>query len=61
ILRMRLLRMLKESGLNKKYSIEGLLTELEKIRLMILPDGTRLPTEISKKQREILSALNLCA
>jgi transposase len=61
ILRMRLLRMLKESGMNKKYSIEGLLTELEKIRLMILPDGTRLPTEISKKQREILSALNLCA
>ena len=36
ILRMRLLRLLKESELNKKYSIEGLLTELEKLRLMVL-------------------------
>jgi len=36
ILRMRLLQLLKESELNKKYSIEGLLTELEKLRLMVL-------------------------
>ena len=61
ILRMRLLRLLKESGLNKKYSIEGMLTELEKLRLMFLPDGTRLPTEVTKRQRDILTALGLCA
>lgn len=61
ILRMRLLRLSKESGLNKKYSIEGLLTELEKLRLMILPDGTKIPTEVTKRQRDILTALNLCA
>jgi len=61
ILRMRLLRMMKESGLNEKYSVEGVLTELEKIRLMVLPDGTRLPTEMTKKQRDILTALGLCA
>jgi len=51
----------KEAGLNKKYSIEGLLTELEKLRLMVLPDGTRIPTEVTKRQRVILTALNLCA
>jgi transposase len=61
ILRMRLLRLLKESGLNKKYSIEGLLTELEKLRLMILPDGTKIPTEVTKRQRDILTPLDLCA
>jgi hypothetical protein len=58
---MRLLRLVKEAGLNKKYSIEGLLTELEKLRLMVLPDGTRIPTEVTKRQRDILTALNLCA
>jgi len=61
ILRMRLLRLLKECGLNKKYSIEGLLTELEKLRLMVLPDGTKIPTEVTKRQRDILTALGLCA
>jgi transposase len=38
ILRMRLRRLVKEAGLNKKYSIEGLLTELEKLRLKVIPD-----------------------
>ena len=58
---MTLLRLLKEAGLNKKYSVEGLLTELEKIRLMILPDDTNIPTEVTKRQRDILTALGLCA
>ena len=58
---MTLLRLLKEAGLNKKYSGEGLLTELEKIRLMILPDYTKIPTEVTKRQRDILTALGLCA
>jgi transposase len=55
ILRMRLLRLLKESDLNIEYSIDGLLTELEKLRLMILPDGTKIPTEATKRQRDILT------
>jgi len=38
-----------------------LLLELEKIKVMILPDGQRITTEISRKQREILNALDLCA
>jgi hypothetical protein len=40
--------------------VEGLLTELEKIKIMILPDGEKITTEITKKQREILDALHIC-
>jgi len=28
---------------------------------MILPDGQKIITELTKKQREILDALNMCA
>jgi hypothetical protein len=28
---------------------------------MILPDGEKITTEITKKQREILDALQICA
>jgi len=41
--------------------VEGLITELEKIKLMILLDGQKIITELTKKQREILDALNMCA
>jgi hypothetical protein len=61
ILRMKLMRMMIDAGLNKRYSVEGLFTELEKIKVMILPDGEKATTEISKKQREILDALRMCA
>jgi hypothetical protein len=50
-----------DAGLNKRYSVEGLFTELEKIKVMILPDGEKATTEISKKQCEILDALRMCA
>ena len=58
ILRMKLMN---DAELNKKYSVEGLLTELEKIKVMILPDGEKILIEITKKQREILDALHMCA
>jgi transposase len=61
ILRMKLMRLMIDAGLNKRYSVEGLLTELEKIKIMILPDGEKVTTEISKRQREILDALHICA
>ena len=32
--------------------VEGLLTELEKIKLMILPDGEKITTEILRTQRK---------
>ena len=61
ILRMKLTRLMINAELNKRYSVEGLLTELEKIKIMILPDGEKITTEITKKQREILDALHMCA
>jgi len=61
ILRMRLLHLVKEAGLNGKYSIEGLVTELEKLRLTVFPDGTRVPAEGTRRQRDIFSALSRCA
>jgi transposase len=61
ILRMKLMRLMREANLSKRFSVEGLLTELEKIKVMILPDGQKITTEITKKQREILNALNMCA
>jgi transposase len=61
ILRMKLTKLMINAELNKRYSVEGLLTELEKIKIMILPDGEKITTEITKKQREILDALHMCA
>jgi transposase len=61
ILRMRLTRLMVDSELNKKYSADGLFTELEKIKMMILPDGKRIVSEITKRQREILEGLHVCA
>ncbi len=50
-----------EAGLSKRFSVEGLLTELEKIKILILPGGQKITNEVTKKQREILDALNMCA
>jgi transposase len=61
VLRMKLLSMMNKAGLNKRFSVEGLLTELEKIKVIILPDGQKITSEVTKKQREILDALNMCA
>jgi hypothetical protein len=58
---MKLMRLMADAQLLKRYSVEGLLTELEKIKVMILPDGQKITTEITKKQREILDAPNMCA
>ena len=60
IIRMRLQMILKETGLSKQYSVEKLLLELEKIKLFVLSQGEIIQSEVSKKNREILTALNLC-
>lgn len=44
----------------RKYSIEGLFTELEKLKLVILPDGRKIVAESTKRQNDILKALGLC-
>ena len=61
IIRMRLQMILKETGLSKQYSVEKLLLELEKIKLFVLSQGEIIQSEVSKKNREILTALSLCA
>jgi len=59
IIRSRLLKMMTEAGLLKRYAIKGLLLELEKFRKITLADGRIMMTEMTKKQRLILEALNL--
>ncbi len=61
ILRMKLMKMMGDAELNKRYSVEGVFTELEKIKIVVLPDGKKIVTEITKKQREILEGLHTCA
>ena len=59
ILRFKLLRMMKDTDLNKHYSIPKLLLELSKIKRIKLKDGQYIISEISKKQREIIKALKI--
>ena len=61
IIRSRLMNMMREKGLLDKYSVELLLLQLEKLRKITLADGQIFVTEMTKKQREILQALDLCA
>lgn len=61
ILRMRLLKRMKDTGLLKHYTLEGMLLELAKIKKIRLANGEIVTTEISKRQRTILEALGLCA
>jgi len=60
-LRMRLMKKMQDSGLIERYSITGLLTELGKIKMIELSDGERMTTELTKKQKDILNSLRLCA
>ncbi|OPY51788.1 MAG: Transposase DDE domain protein [Methanosaeta sp. PtaU1.Bin112] len=61
IIRTRLLNKMRDAEILDKYSVEQILLQLEKFRKISLADGKILVTEMTKKQREILQALNLCA
>ena len=61
IIRTRLINRMREAELLDKYSVELLLLQLEKLRKITLADGQIFVTEMTKKQREILQALDLCA
>lgn len=52
---------MKGTGPATKYSVGKLLLELEKIKVVELSRGETLLSEVSKKNREILDLLNLCA
>ncbi len=61
IIRMRLLRLMSDSRLNEKYSVDGVLLELEKIKRIQLSNGESITSELTSRQKEILQRLNLCA
>jgi transposase len=61
IIRTRLINMMREAKLLDKYSVELLLLQVEKLRKITLEDGQIFVTEMTKKHRELLHALNLCA
>jgi transposase len=61
ILRMKLMRLMLDAGLHKRYSPEGLIIQLEKIKVMILPDGQKITPELTKKLHEILDILTVYA
>jgi hypothetical protein len=56
---MKLMRLMIDGGLYERYPVEGLITELEIIKVMVLPDGQEITTELIKKLREIIDVLTM--
>ncbi|MEM0135719.1 MAG: hypothetical protein QXU18_10945 [Thermoplasmatales archaeon] len=50
-------RMLSESGLNRKYSMDKIFLELEKLQMMGI-DRKMIENERTEKQKDILESLN---
>jgi transposase len=61
VIRTKLHIMMKENGLAKQFSVEKMLLELEKIKKYQLENGEIMVSEVTKKNRVILEAFNLCA
>lgn len=61
IIRMRLLNIMKETEIIKDYTVESLLMELEKIKKIEMENGESIVTELTRKQKDIMEKLNLCA
>ncbi|WP_319508490.1 IS1634 family transposase [uncultured Methanolobus sp.] len=61
MIRMRLLKMMKETGIIEDHTVESLLLELEKIRKIEMQNGEVIVTELTRKQKEILGKMELCA
>jgi hypothetical protein len=55
------MNMMREVEILDKYSVEHLILQVENLRKISLADGQIIVTEMTKKQRDILQALNLCA
>ncbi|MEM3334260.1 MAG: hypothetical protein QW745_08715 [Thermoplasmata archaeon] len=51
--------MIYKSELTKNYSVEKLLLELKKIRKIVLGNGKKIVSEITKKQSKIMESLNV--
>ena len=61
IIRMKLLSLMRETTIIEDHTVESLLLELEKIRKVELQNGEVMVTELTRKQKEIMEKLNLCA
>jgi transposase len=61
IIRTRLLNMMRETKIIEDYTVQSLLLELEKIRKIELQNGKVIVTELTRKQKQIVEKLNLCA
>ena len=59
IIRSSLVKRMNDSGLSKKYSIEKMLLEPEKLSMVKLSDGSIMETERTARQKEIFKGLNL--
>lgn len=53
------MRLMIDGGLYERYPVEGLITELEIIKVMVLLDGQEITTELIKKLREIIDVLTM--
>ncbi len=58
LLRMRILKALQTTGLNKVYSFERVILELQKLKIICFSDGNTMVAELTKKQKELLDAFN---
>jgi transposase len=61
LLKMRLLKRMREAGLLEEYTVDSLLLELEKIKKIKLEDGTMMTNELTRRHKGILNRLQLCA
>jgi transposase len=61
IIRMKLLNTMREKKIVEEYTVESLLLELEKIKKIELQNGDLIVTELSRKQKDLMEILNLCA
>lgn len=61
MMRMRLMKIMRENRLIEMYNVEGMFLELEKIKKVELSNGEFITSELTKKQKEIFGMIGLCA
>jgi hypothetical protein len=52
---------MRETKIIEDHTVESLLLKLEKIRKIELQSGEVIVTELTRKQKEIIKKINLCA
>ena len=59
IIRSSVVKRMNDSGLSKKYSVEKMFLELEKLSKVKLSDGSIVETERKARQKDIFKGLGL--